>query len=320
MIGALIGSALGGLVKGKLGGLAKGVGQWIGGEFDRKRETRQQDARYASSYIRMAKAATAAGLHPLEVLRAGDPQGAGGRLPQVMSSAARFGQFDQIDSILQGDEAEDRKNEKLRNELLRIQIDEARRGGLPGRGSGLSSSSLQDALRRQNQPGTGARDVGEPNTIGETDDRPAGVTNPYEAGSDKFANPTRKDIEDYTARHGDSELGETIYFVWSNYDDWSYNETLEFMARNKNMSKEKLHQKFIENPALIDIMPSGFQIRAKKLLNAIGMTGVDVRMPLTSPRLDWDLPPTGRQLTHPRRSINPTQTEIDAYNIRRRSQ
>lgn len=127
----LIGAALGGMFgggKGKI--LAGALGGALGSKADQNAEQRQADARYGNSYIRMADAARKAGLHPLEVLRAGDP--AGSRQPTVMSMAARMGQYDQIDSLLTGQKAEQLTSTRLQNELMAIQIEQAKTGMLGG--------------------------------------------------------------------------------------------------------------------------------------------------------------------------------------------
>jgi hypothetical protein len=278
-IGAILGTALGGLIgSGSGNALATAIGGALGKKYDERKAQGAADARYGSSYIRMARAARAAGLHPLEVLRAGDPAQGQSR-PNIASNAAFLDQFDQIDSILQGDKAKQRKEQDLRNDLLRVQIDQARSN--PGPNSprvSFGSPSLEGAMRRPVQEAgsqtADVRAVGENNSVDETDDRPAGVTNPYSTTGDEgewHANPNRKDIEDYTARHGDSELGETAYWIWSNLDDAAYNSLLTYKADNSDMTRTEWHRHYEQNPETL-----ANDHGVIKWLTRIGFLGTDL--------------------------------------------
>jgi hypothetical protein len=125
-LGQLIGASLGKLIGGGTGkAIATAIGGAIGKKADERSGQRKEDERYSDSYVRMAEAAKKAGLNPLEVLRAGDPAATG---PRIMSSAAASNSFDQIDRILSGQAAADRASQKLRDELMRVDIDRARTG------------------------------------------------------------------------------------------------------------------------------------------------------------------------------------------------
>lgn len=115
-LGTALGTAFGGPLGGAIGGA-------LGQSVDDKKDRKRQLASDANAYVRMAEAARRAGLNPLEVLRAGNPNQVG-RI-SVGTTAAMQNQFDQIDNILTGAEAREREREALETDLLRIQRDTA---------------------------------------------------------------------------------------------------------------------------------------------------------------------------------------------------
>ena len=90
---SVLGKAVGGFFGG--GPLGAAIGGALGQSADDRRADKKARAFNANRYIEMANAARAAGLHPLEVLRSGDPAQRVG--PRIGTTAAMQGQFDQID-------------------------------------------------------------------------------------------------------------------------------------------------------------------------------------------------------------------------------
>lgn len=183
-IGAILGPALGGLIGAGTGkALAVAVGGALGKAFDKKQADSKQAAYDANSYVRMSEAAQRAGLHPLEVLRAGDPGQSTGRM-QFGTTAVMQNSFDQIESILTGDYAAEKRREEMRDELLRIDIEQAQRGVQTP--IGIQSSSLsrvvQPSFVRTDQGPQAMSEISEPTPVNmfgdvdsEIDDGGAGV-------------------------------------------------------------------------------------------------------------------------------------------------
>lgn len=161
----IIGTALG-AVTGQpwLGAVLGGAGQYLDDKQDRKR----QAASDANSYVRMAEAARRAGLNPLEVLRAGNPTGVG-RLP-VGTTAAMQNQFDQIDKILTGEEARERRREDLQTDLLQIQKDTALAQLAAYRRPGLLSPGMAAGSVRTDQGPKVMSEIAAPTPVTETGD------------------------------------------------------------------------------------------------------------------------------------------------------
>lgn len=283
VLGTVAGGAIGSAVTAGVGGavgagvaLGRAAGGLIGqGLLDRK-NAKAQMAYDANAYVRMAEGARRAGLHPLEVLRAGDPGGASGSL-KFGTSAAMQNQFDQIDAILTGEDAARRRREQLQDELLRVEIDQARAGSLrSAQRAGLVSPSLKA------QAGIGAAP-----TMAEAESGETIVTNPGDIGSEFYVDPTRQDFAATEERTGDNEIINTPLIAEHWYNDWSYRQSLRFSAEQLGMTEAELHAKIIENPKLRHELPGLIAqgvMTAQKLFQMLkrqfgGAANVDVRGP-----------------------------------------
>lgn len=149
LAGGILGSAATAGAGGAVGwgvGLGRALGGAVGNALGERRAQKKQAAYDANSYVRMADAARRAGLNPLEVLRAGDPGRTTGRM-QFGTSAVMQNSFDQIESILTGDHAAEQRRQEMRDELLRIDIEQAQRGVKTP--VGIQSSSLSRVVLPQ---------------------------------------------------------------------------------------------------------------------------------------------------------------------------
>lgn len=245
MAGGAIGSALTMGVGGAVGGgaiLGRALGGALGQGLADRSARRDQMAYDSNAYVRMADAARRAGLHPLEVLRAGDPGGASGSL-KFGTSAAMQNQFDQIDAILTGEDAARRRREQLNEELLRVDIDQARAGSLS---AAQRAGIVSPSLRAQ----ASAAGIGEAPTMADAQTGEAIVTNPNTIGSDQYVDPSRQDFAAMEERYGDNEFVNTPLIIEQMFNDWDYRSALRFSAQHLGMTEAELHQKIVDDPTL----------------------------------------------------------------------
>jgi hypothetical protein len=90
---------------------------------------RQKQKNYENRISDTVRQAKEAGIHPLEAIRGGLAQQ---QRPPLMTQTAMTNAFDKVEDILTGRSAAEQKSLELRNDLMRIQIDEARRGRTAG--------------------------------------------------------------------------------------------------------------------------------------------------------------------------------------------
>ena len=252
-IGALTGAlgGGGGLLK-SIGGIAKVVGGLFGGGGG------GGPAKQVEQRVRGAvTAGKKHGIHPLEILRSGVASSHVGHQPRVMSRTAMMADgFDQLDAVLSGDEARRRQNEQFRNDLLRIEIDERRRGG-------LISASGRAAIGAREPGGSAAFPGGMRGAPTDTDNMQIGenaVTNPYGMTTDELVDPTLPDVDAIQARRGDG--GEAIEFLtYANryFEDKGYDAAADYVSRRTGIPKEEINRRVIENPDIRDSLPNRWE-------------------------------------------------------------
>jgi hypothetical protein len=226
-LGAAAASALGTTTT-ALGGL----GHALGSSLDAKSKHKKATAAHRDRFVNFVEDTKRAGLNPYFMANSGL---AAQSAPRLMSTAAETQTFDQIDAILTGQAAADRKSQELRDELMRIDIDQARRGRLghagPAAGPAAGNGVIGDTPHPDElEPG---RNV---------------VTAAQNTDAEWFTNPRRQDVQMWNDRYGDSEIAQTGLAVWASLDDAAYNERLQYLSEQTGKTKAEIHAEIASDP------------------------------------------------------------------------
>jgi len=251
-------SSIGKVVGGFFGGpLGSGAGSALGGLLDDKKDRsnqRKYDAQEMANYrqrlVWLREDAEKGGFHPLEALHGGALGGMpSGTRPRVMSQSAAIGGFDKLNDVLSGDYARERNREDMRDELLRIDIDNARRTGRLGRVGGATFPADSN-LDKSSDPVRGAL---------VPDDKESGrqtttvMAPDHKDGS--WANPRSPDAETLEARGGGA--AEHIGGALVSMTDAAYNSMMRRYVRKNGMDAAlKVHNDYAKNlnKSLLQIM------------------------------------------------------------------
>lgn len=182
----------------------------------------------------VVKDARKAGINPHFAIGSGatptSGMGGGHSAPRLVAPQTRSVNFDQFSDILTGDAAQRRRNEQLQNDLLEIEIDNAKAEAAT-RGGKLSPRITEktEGLVASQEDHAGPREPGR-----DTESN-AGVDR-----SDKeqfYTAPTNPDAETGEARYG--EAGGLVTGVRNIIDDIQYNDMLHHHSRKHQITRKE---------------------------------------------------------------------------------
>lgn len=257
---SLLGTVLG-TVAGKLfeGDNSTAIGSALGDHIAKNRSNARDRGQYARRIQSTVADARAAGIHPLEAIRAGAANTAPSA-PRLLSETSRTATFDALDDALTGTKAARNRREKAEADLAEIRADEARRGVGSPRDARLGKFATGKT------PGAPDDALGDPKN--ELTTRPRDVTAALGTGKDYFSRPDTPDAASFEERYG--EPGEWLGGAYTGLTDYAYNKLIERAAKRQGKTKNDIHQMLIaeneKDPNFIDMwVRSERMIRSQRI-------------------------------------------------------
>jgi hypothetical protein len=250
--------------------------------FSSNQQAKQDQENYATRIQTTVADAKAAGINPLEAIRAGAGNSSAAATPRLMSAEASMNAFDQVADVLAGRTAQENAKDAVENTLAQIRVDESRRGSI-GAGSGVATGTAAPAAPRL-QSSSAPRATTPTGYMGSTPDQPAATAYPSvfddngapivderlgvlsdqgsisetgRRGSNLYPHPAARDIGALEERHGETpELYSMIQYPYSMMRDAQYSHRLGSWATEQDINPRDAHEQMMDDPSRLSELPS----------------------------------------------------------------